>query len=111
MTPQKAENLFERVGNMEPSKSSLDRLPKELSDRWERAREANEQVLRDAIVVPEGAQSIAVSLDGVLAPVDGGNSPTSVRNAAAAEGRLSKGPRATARSGARRSRSAMPRAT
>jgi hypothetical protein len=92
MTPQKAENLFERVGNMEPSKSSLDRLPKELSDRWERAREANEQVLRDAIVVPEGTQSIAVSLDGVLAPVDGGNSPTSVRNAAAAEGRLSKGP-------------------
>lgn len=52
-----------------------------------RPREANEEVLREAIVVPEGTQSIAVSLDGVLAPVDGGNSPTEVRNAAAAEGR------------------------
>jgi len=92
MTPQKAEDLFERVGNMEPSKSSLDRLPKAIGDRWEDAREANEQVLREAIVVPEGAVSIAVSLDGVLAPIDGGNSPTAVRNTAAAEGRLSKGP-------------------
>jgi hypothetical protein len=92
MTPQKSEDLFERVGNMAPSKSSLDRLPKAIGDRWEAARESNEQVLRDAIVVPEGARSIAVSLDGVLAPVDGGNSPTMVRNAAAAKGELSKGP-------------------
>jgi hypothetical protein len=30
MTPEKAEELFARVGNMEPSKSSLDRLPKAL---------------------------------------------------------------------------------
>lgn len=72
--------------------SSLDRLPKAIGDRWENAREANEQVLREAIVVPDGARSVTVSLDGVLAPVDGGNSPTEVRNAAAAEGRLSKGP-------------------
>jgi len=54
MTLQKAEELFERVGNMDPSKSSLDRLPKALSDRWEPARAANEQVLRDAIQIPEG---------------------------------------------------------
>jgi hypothetical protein len=37
MTPQKAENLFARVGNMDPSKSSLDRLPKALGERWESA--------------------------------------------------------------------------
>lgn len=92
MTPKKAEALFERVGNMEPSKSSLDRLPKALGERWEAEREPFEQVLRDAIVVPEGAASVAVSIDGVLAPIDGGNSPTDVRRAAAAEGRLSKGP-------------------
>lgn len=92
MTPHKSEDLFERVGNMTPSKSSLDRLPKAIGDRWEAAREANEQALREAIVVPEGTQSLAVSLDGVLAPIDGGNSPTEVRNAAAAEGRLSQGP-------------------
>lgn len=92
MTPKKAEELFERVGSMKPSKSSLDRLPKALSDRWEQARDENEQVLREAIVVPEGARSVAVSIDGVMAPVDGGNSPVDVRNKRAAEGLLSKGP-------------------
>lgn len=92
MTPKKAEDLFERVGNMKPSKSSLDRLPKAVGERWEAERETFEQVLREAIVVPEGATSIAVSIDGVLAPIDGGNSPTDVRRAAASEGRLSKGP-------------------
>jgi len=92
MTPQKAENLFARIGNMEPSKSSLDRLPKTLGDRWEAEREKYEQVLREAIVVPEGAHTIAVSIDGVLAPIDGGASPTKVRADAASEGRTSKGP-------------------
>src|SRR5487761_2013745 len=92
MTPQSAEKLFARVGNMEPSKSSLDRLPKALGERWEADRERYEQVLREAIVVPENACSIAVSIDGVLAPVDGGTSPTGVRAQAAAEGRASKGP-------------------
>ena len=33
-----------------------------------------------------------MSIDGVLAPIDGSNSPTEVRDEAAAEGRLSKGP-------------------
>lgn len=92
MTPQKAEALFARVGNMEPSKSSLDRLPKALGVRWEKDREAYEQVLREAIVVPEETHSIAVSIDGVLAPIDGGTSPTEVRADAAAQGRRSKGP-------------------
>lgn len=92
MVPQKAEELFERVGNMSPSKSSLDRLPKAVGDRWEADRLTNEQVLREAIVVPEGATTIAVSIDGVLAPVDGGSRPTQVRAEAASEGRLSKGP-------------------
>ena len=92
MTPKNAENLFERVGNMEPSKSSLDRLPKALGERWEAEREKYEHVLREAVVVPEGTRSIAVSIDGVLAPIDGGNRPTDVRAAAAAGGRLCKGP-------------------
>jgi hypothetical protein len=35
MTPKKAEELFERLGNMQPSKSSIGRLPKLLSERWE----------------------------------------------------------------------------
>lgn len=92
MTPQKSEELFKRVGNMAPSKSSLDRLPKLLSERWEGNREAFEAALRQGLVVPEGTVSITLSLDGVLAPVDGGNSPTQVRADAAADGRQSKGP-------------------
>lgn len=92
MTPKKGAELFERVGNMAPSKSSLDRLPKLLSERWEDNREAFEAQLRAGVVIPEGTVSIAVSLDGVLAPIDGANSPTEVRSRAASEGRLSKGP-------------------
>ena len=92
MVPKKAEELFSRVGNMDPSKSSLGRLPKALGDRWEEERLRQEQILREAIVVPEGTATLAVSLDGVLAPSDGGANPRVVRAEAAAQGRLSKGP-------------------
>jgi hypothetical protein len=92
MTPKAAEELFGRVGNMDPSKSSLDRLPKALGERWEAEREKYEHILREAIVVPEGTATVAVSIDGVLAPIDGGNHPTEVRVNAAAEGRMCKGP-------------------
>lgn len=92
MTPKKAAELFERMGNMEPSRSSIDRLPRELSETWEKQREASEQALRDAFVLPDGTASIAVSLDGVLAPIDGGESPSQVRAEALQEGRVSKGP-------------------
>jgi hypothetical protein len=92
MTPQKAAEAFERLGHMAPSKSSLDRLPKLVSERWEADREAHEAALRDGLVVPAGTAAVAVSLDGVLAPIDGGNRPVDVRNAAAAKGWQSQGP-------------------
>jgi hypothetical protein len=92
LTPKSAEELFARVGNMDPSKSSLDRLPKAIGARWEADRERYERTLRDAIVIPEGTRTVAVSIDGVLAPIDGGNHPTDVREKAASEGRLCKGP-------------------
>ena len=92
MTSKKSAELFARVGNMTPSKSSVDRLPKLLAERWEDDREAFEKALRDGLEIPEGTVSIAISLDGVLAPIDGGNRPTQVRADAAAEGRTSKGP-------------------
>ena len=92
MTPKKSEELFGRVGNMRPSKSSIDRLPKLVAERWESGREDFEQLLRDGLHVPDGTVSIAVSLDGVLAPIDGGRNPVEVRNEAASEGRRSQGP-------------------
>src|SRR6185436_4279763 len=92
MTPKKGAELFERIGNMDPSKSSLDRLPNLLAEQWEDNREVFEAALRDGLQIPEGTVSIAISLDGVLAPIDGARSPTEVRAVAAEEGRTSKGP-------------------
>ena len=48
MTPSEGEALLRELGNMAPSKSSLDRLPKGLSVRWEANREAFESTLREA---------------------------------------------------------------
>ena len=42
MTPRKSAELFERIGRMTPSKSSLGRLPKVLAERWESNHEAFE---------------------------------------------------------------------
>jgi hypothetical protein len=61
MTPKKAEELFERIGNMQPSKSSIGRLPKLLSERWEEHQGEFEKALRDGLAIPDGAVSIAVS--------------------------------------------------
>ena len=91
MTPRKAEELFERVGNMGPSKSSLGRLPKVIQEQWEPNREVFELALREGLQVPEGTTTIAVSIDGVYAPMDD-TEVTRSREAAAAEGRMTKGP-------------------
>jgi hypothetical protein len=84
MTPQKGEELLERMGNMTPSKSSLDRLPKRISERWEERREEFEELVRDQGVIPSGTVTVAVSLDGVLAPFDA-TGVVEKRAAAAAE--------------------------
>jgi hypothetical protein len=91
MTPRLSEELFRRVGNMQPSKSSLDRLPKQLHDRWEGDREAFEAELRTVTEIPEDTKSIALSIDGVLAPMKDGGA-VKKRARAAVEGRVSKGP-------------------
>lgn len=91
MTPGLSEELFKRVGTMRPSKSSLDRLPKELNGNWEDNRKAFEAELQRVTVIPEDTKSVAVSIDGVLAPMkDGGAAETRTR--AANDGRISKGP-------------------
>lgn len=91
MTPKKAEELFERVGSMDPSQSSLGRLPKLIAERWEEDRASLEGRLREGLAIPEGTVSIAVSLDGVLAPMED-TEVTRRRMDAAAEGRVTKGP-------------------
>ncbi len=66
LPPGDAEALLAELGTMTPSRSSLDRLPRELSGRWEAKREAWETALRAQETVPEAAASVAFSVDGVM---------------------------------------------
>lgn len=66
LTPVECENVFAEFGLMQPSKSSIDRLPKRLSEQWENGRLSYEKVLLDDYQVPETAKLFAVSLDGVM---------------------------------------------
>ena len=91
MTPSEGEALLRELGNMAPSKSSLDRLPKALSARWEANREAFESTLREAMVVPGEAVTVAVSLDGVMVPMKDGQRAEK-RERSQARGRRVKGP-------------------
>ncbi len=72
LTPQDSEALFVQLGNMAPSKSSLDRLPKGLSKSWEARRESFEEALRAEEKVPADAVTLSVSLDGVMVPMKDG---------------------------------------
>ena len=61
-----AEALFGELAAMTPSRSSLDRLPRELSARWEAKRDEWEGALRARETVPEAAACVALSVDGVM---------------------------------------------
>ena len=71
-TPKEAAELFVEFGGAKPSTSSLDRLPKKLSQVWELARPIFEEELREEEEVPAGATAVAVSLDGVQVPMQDG---------------------------------------
>jgi hypothetical protein len=66
MTPYGASQFFAELGGMQPSRSSLDRLPKALSRRWETDRDNFERAVREADTIPKLAVSVAVSIDGVM---------------------------------------------
>ena len=60
------------LGNMTPSKSTLDRLPTALRGPWEAHRPQCEATLRHQEAIPPEAVALAVSLDGVMAPMQDG---------------------------------------
>jgi len=91
VTPQEGESVLRELGNMAPSKSSLDRLPKRLSAGWEAQRERFEASLRDAYAVPGAAVTVAVSLDGVMVPMKDGHRDAK-RAQSRAAGKRAKGP-------------------
>ncbi len=68
LTPAEVETVFEEPGHMQPSKSSLDRLPKQLSEKWEAQRETLDAQLCEQLEIPKTATMLSVSLDGVLVP-------------------------------------------
>lgn len=91
LTPGESETMFARMGGMNPSKSTLDRLPKGLSERWEQERTKFEAAVREEEEVPREAVSVGVSLDGVHVLMKDGERQRK-RDEATAEGRLPKGP-------------------
>jgi len=91
LTPQAVEELYERLGGLLPSKTSLDRLPKKVSGRWEAERERFESALREKAEVPLEATAVAVALDGVMVPMKDGDRKRK-REHTAAEGKETRGP-------------------
>jgi hypothetical protein len=91
LTPQEGKAGFAMLGNMAPSKSSLDRLPKQLSGHWERDRDRFEAALREPETIPEEAATMAVSLDGVMVPMKEGRRREK-RASTAARGQQTRGP-------------------
>jgi len=72
LVPREVEELFRRTGRIAPSRSSIDRLMKSLSTRWEENREQFETAMTSTISIPEGTASVVASLDGTMVPMSSG---------------------------------------
>lgn len=66
LTAQEVEDMLLQFGKMNPSRSSLDRLPKALNQHWEPQTIAYHDALIASESIPKNARSVAVSLDGVM---------------------------------------------
>jgi hypothetical protein len=93
LTPQEGEELFNLLGNMTPSKSTLDRLPKALHGHGEVQRPRLEATLRRQEAIPPEAVTMAVSLDGVMTPMQDGQRHAK-RTHARTMGKAPRGPAA-----------------
>ena len=88
LTPGESEAQFAEIGNMRPSRSSLDRLAKALSPHWENHRVEWEGLLRQKEIASAAAKIIAISVDGVMAPIRGADK----REKAEQSGKHASGP-------------------
>jgi hypothetical protein len=61
--------LFQELGVMQPSRSTLARLPRTLSGHWEAHRPAWEAALQTQETVPAAATTLAIAVEGVMAPL------------------------------------------
>jgi len=69
LPPREAAELFEEIGGMTPSHTTIDTQPKIIAEVWETKRQQWERALRQSQKVPPQAAILALSLDGVMAPV------------------------------------------
>ena len=91
LTPAEGERLFHELGGMSASRSSLDRLPKAMGEKWEARRGQWESQLREQEPPPAEAAVLAVSLDGVMAPMKDGQRQDK-RNQSRQQGKPTRGP-------------------
>lgn len=91
LVPSEAEALFARLGSMQPSRASLDRLPKALSDRWEAKRDVMCRAVRDTERVLNDTAVVGVSLDGVQVAMKDGERAQK-RERQASRGKHQRGP-------------------
>jgi hypothetical protein len=88
-----AEALFQELGAMQPSRSTLDRLPRTLSAHWETHRQEWEAVLQAQETVAVEATILAISVDGVMAPLKPSEAEREARQAKhIAPGKHASGP-------------------
>lgn len=91
LTPREGAELFERIGGMQPSRSSLDRLVRSVGKQWEADRKKLELTVGKSEQVPKEAVSCAVSLDGVMIPLKDGQR-SQKRDEAKVDGKRTRGP-------------------
>ena len=90
MTSVETSKLFEELNIEGPSSSGCDRLPKLISERWEKHREEWENALREQETVPAEAVVLAASLDGVMVPDKDGQKEAKKKREEAEKKNLSK---------------------
>ncbi len=71
MTDVDAEGFLREVGIKNVSSATLNRIPKQLAARYEAGRAAIESAIREQDVIPIGAVTVQVGIDGVMVPQDG----------------------------------------
>ena len=69
LPPREAAELFVEIGGMRPSHTTIDNQPKLIAEVWEANRQQWEEILRQTEEVSPQATVVAISLDGVMAPV------------------------------------------
>ena len=69
LPPREAAELFVEIGGMRPSHTTIDNQPKIIAEVWEANRQEWEEALRQTDEVPPQATVLAISLDGIMAPV------------------------------------------